>query len=246
MNVLVFGYGAMGKLLCDLLQTQSNTSLTAAIAPNEAEQANWIYPNIEAVNDKFEVIIDFSHPVNLSTILDTATHRNIPAIICTTGHSTTQLQAIEIAAQQVPIVLASNTSQGINLMHQLLAKAVQVLAQDFDIEIVEAHHNRKLDSPSGTAKSILETVQSNLKETYTVEYGREGMAKRQATAIGMHSLRGGTIVGEHSVIFAGEDEILEIKHTALSKKIFAKGAIRAAQWAVQQHAGLYDMGDVIT
>lgn len=241
MKTVVWGYGAMGKLLCEMIDVQQGIELVAAIAPNEENNPNWVKSHASELNGGFDVIIDFSHP----TCLDEILAQQKPSVICTTGHSDAQLQAIEQAAKNVPIVLASNTSQGVNLMHQLVKKAVQSLAADFDIEIVEAHHNRKLDAPSGTAKSLLERVQSSLPEAYTVEYGRAGMAKRETKEIGMHSLRGGTIVGEHQVIFAGEDEIVEIKHTALSKKIFAKGAIRAAQFVVAQKAGLYTMEEVI-
>ena len=134
MKVTVFGYGAMGKLLCERLQADEQTQLVAAIAPTAEGNPSWVYPSITQVQEPYELLIDFSHPDNSEMILETAIAKNIPVVLCTTGHSAAQLAAIKSAAQQVPIVLASNTSQGVNLMHQLLQKAVQVLAQDFDIE----------------------------------------------------------------------------------------------------------------
>lgn len=241
MKTIVCGYGAMGKLLCEMLEAHHSAKLIGAIAPHSEEHPTWVKDNFSGLNTSFEVIIDFSHPTCLETILA----QQKPTVICTTGHTDAQLQAIAQAAKNIPIVLASNTSQGVNLMHQLVKQAVRALAADFDIEIVEAHHNRKLDSPSGTAKSLLESIQSSLPEAYTVEYGRAGMAKRQTKEIGIHSLRAGTVVGEHTVVFAGEDELIEIKHTALSKKIFAKGAIRAAHFLMDKKSGLYNMQDVI-
>lgn len=245
MRLVIYGYGAMGKLLCESIEENSNLELVAAIEPRVQVEKDIVYQSLSNVGKDFDVLIDFSHPSNIQDILTYCTKHQKPVVICTTGFDEAANRAIQESSQQIPVLLASNTSQGVNLMHQLLRKAVQALAEDFDIEIIEKHHNRKLDSPSGTANSLLETVQTSLPEQRVVEYGRNSMKKREQQEIGMHSLRGGTIVGEHSVIFAGEDEIIEIKHIAASKKVFAKGAIRAAQFLAKQEAGLYDMEEAV-
>jgi len=245
MRLVIYGYGAMGKLLCESIEEHPNLELVAAIEPRVQVEKDKVYQSLSSIEKDFDVLIDFSHPSNIHDILAHCTKYQKPLVICTTGFDETANTAIQESSQQIPILLASNTSQGVNLMHQLLRKAVKTLAEDFDIEIVEKHHNRKLDSPSGTANSLLETVQNSLPERRAVEYGRNGMKKREQQEIGMHSLRGGTIVGEHSVLFAGEDEIIEIRHIAASKKVFAKGAIRAAQFLVKQDIGLYDMEDAV-
>ncbi|MEL6720705.1 MAG: 4-hydroxy-tetrahydrodipicolinate reductase [Bacteroidota bacterium] len=245
MRLVIYGYGAMGKLLCESIEENPNLELVAAIEPRMQVEKEKIYQDLSSVGDKFDALIDFSHPSNIHDILAHCTKHQKPVVICTTGFDEEATAAIQESSQKIPVLLASNTSQGVNLMHQLLRKAVKALAEDFDIEIIEKHHNKKLDAPSGTANSLLETVQNALPNKRAVEYGRNGMKKREEQEIGMHSLRGGTIVGEHSVIFAGEDEIIEIKHIASSKKIFARGAIRAAQFLSTQNTGLYQMEDAI-
>ncbi len=245
MKIAVYGYGTMGKLLCSMILENTNLELFAAIEPRQVIEEDSVVSSLEQLENSFDVLIDFSHPTNIQSILSYCTEHKKPLVICTTGFEESVLTNIKKAAEFIPIVLASNTSQGVSLMHQLVTKAVKTLAIDFDIEIIEAHHNKKIDAPSGTAASLLETVQNALPENYNVQYGRNGMSKRTNKEIGLHSLRAGTIVGEHTVILAGEGEIVTIKHTALSKSIFAKGAIRAAQFVHLQPVGLYSMEDVI-
>lgn len=245
MKIVVFGFGTMGKLLCDAVKEHPHLDLVNVIEPYGRDEHQMVSANLEKLAPNFDVMIDFSHPANIQMILSYCTAHKKPLVICTTGFDQAALESITLAATFIPIVLASNTAQGVNLMHQLLRRAVQALAADFDIEIIEAHHNKKLDAPSGTANSLLKTIQEALPEPYKVEYGRQGMAKRTPKEIGIHSLRGGTLIGEHTVVLAGEDEIIEIKHTALSKKIFVKGAIRAAQFLHQKPSKLYTMEDVI-
>jgi 4-hydroxy-tetrahydrodipicolinate reductase len=245
MNIAVFGYGAMGRLVSTAILSEENLTWVGAVEPRLTESQANVFPTLEDIPNAFEVLIDFSHPANIQTILDYCQQNDKPLVICTTGLSDADLENIHLSSQFIPIVLASNTSQGVNLMHQLVAQAVKALAQDFDIELIEKHHNRKLDAPSGTANSLLETIQNNLLTYKDPIFGRSGMQKREKNEVGIHSLRGGTIVGEHIVVFAGEDEIIEIKHTALSKKIFARGAVRAARFIAHQPAGLYSMNDVI-
>ncbi|MEM9885842.1 MAG: 4-hydroxy-tetrahydrodipicolinate reductase [Bacteroidota bacterium] len=247
MKLVIYGYGAMGKLLCKSVEGKEDLTLIAAIEPRKPMQ-NENHKVLEKLEDlvaDFDLLIDFSHPNNIHAILNYAVKHQKPIVICTTGFDAATLAAIKKSSQQIPILLASNTSLGITLLHRLLQVATQALADDFDIEIIEKHHNKKLDAPSGTANSLLKTVQENLSSKRAVEYGRQGMKKRTKAAVGMHSLRAGTIVGEHSIIFAGEEEVIELKHSAQSKKIFAEGAIKAARFLAKQTKGLYDMKDAI-
>lgn len=230
MNIIVHGKGAMGKILKSIIEEDDNLNLTG------------FTNNLK--DEKGDVIIDFSHFSLLSNMLDYATSNNIPVVICTTGYDENILKKIEEASKKIPIVLASNTSIGINLMNEIVAKVSQVL-NSFDIEIVEAHHNKKIDSPSGTAKTLYNTINKALENKMTMINGREGIHKREKTEIGMHSIRGGTVVGEHSVIFFGDDESIEIKHRAMSKKIFANGAIKASHFILNKEPNLYQMNDIL-
>lgn len=199
---------------------------------------------VEAVglDDEFDVIIDFSHPNNLSMIAEKAEKAGKPIVIATTGYIKEQEDFIQKLGQKIPVVYAANFSLGITIMKRLLAEVTPLLEDSFDMEIVEKHHNRKVDAPSGTAKMLLKAM--NPDEEYEEVDGRSGMRKR-GKEIGVHAIRGGTIAGEHTAIYAGDDEILEIKHTAGSRKIFANGSIKAAEFAVKAKAGLYDMDDVL-
>lgn len=196
------------------------------------------------INEKIDVVIDFSHFSKLNDLLDRCAERNYPLVIATTGYSGETLEKIVETSKKIPILLSSNTSLGINAINSILEKLVPRLEENFDIEIIEKHHNKKIDSPSGTAITLLETIQNSLHEKYDVVYGREGMAKREKKEIGVHAVRGGTIVGEHTIIFAGEDEIIEISHKALSKKIFAVGALKCADFIIGKQPRLYTMTDI--
>lgn len=196
------------------------------------------------INEKIDVVVDFSHFSKLNDLLDRCVERNYPLVIATTGYSGETLEKIVEASKKIPILLSSNTSLGINAINSVLEKLVPKLEENFDIEIIEKHHNKKIDSPSGTAITLLETIQKSLHEKYNVVYGREGMTKREKKEIGIHAIRGGTIVGEHTVIFAGEDEIIEISHKALSKKIFAVGALKCADFIIGKQPRLYTMKDI--
>lgn len=196
------------------------------------------------INEKIDVVIDFSHFSKLNDLLDRCAERNYPLVIATTGYSGETLEKIVETSKKIPILLSSNTSLGINAINSILEKLVPRLEENFDIEIIEKHHNKKIDSPSGTAITLLETIQNSLHEKYDVVYGREGMAKREKKEIGVHAVRGGTIVGEHTIIFAGEDEIIEISHKALSKKIFAVGALKCADFIIGKQPRLYTMKDI--
>lgn len=198
----------------------------------------------ELSTEKGDVIVDFSHYSRLDTLLDYAVDRGLPLVIATTGYSDEILKKIEDSSKKIPILLSSNMSLGINLLQDILEKITPILYPNYDIELIEKHHNKKIDSPSGTAKTLLEVIKKNIDEVIEEKYGRVGMEKREKNEIGVHSLRGGTIVGEHSVLFCGNDEIIELKHTALSKKIFAEGALQGAKFIIEKEPGLYSMKDI--
>lgn len=230
MRIALHGTGTMGKTIKEL-GGEKIISFVDSI-------------DIIDIDEKIDVVIDFSHFSKLDELIEHCTLRNYPLVIATTGYTGATLEKIISASKKIPILLSSNTSLGVNALNSLLKKLVPQLEDGFDIEIVEKHHNKKIDSPSGTAITLLETIQNSLKEKYTVVNGRKGVAKRDFKEIGMHSIRGGTIVGEHSIIFAGEDEIIEVTHKALSKKIFAVGALKCAEFLKDKEARLYTMEDI--
>ena len=190
-----------------------------------------------------DVAIDFSYPGNVDMMLENAMARKIPLVIGTTGLTAAQEEQIREAAKVIPIVRALNFSTGVAVLRRLVAMAAKTLGEDFDIEIVETHHNQKEDAPSGTAKALLAAADPDGE--YEVKHGREGRPGKRGREIGMHALRGGTVAGEHSVMFYGPMEEIELRHRADSREIFARGAVRAAQFAAQAKPGLYSIDDVL-
>ena len=229
MEIIIHGTGTMGTIVS---QTAHEKNITVSGFADEL------------TNETGDVIIDFSYFSRLNSLLDFAAEKNIPLVIATTGYDKIIEEKIRQTAEKIPVLLSSNMSLGINLMQNILEKIVPVLYKSYDIEIIEAHHNKKLDSPSGTAKTLADVIENSCKEILKREYGRNGMHKREKNEIGIHSLRGGTITGEHSVLFCGNDEVIEIKHKALSKKIFAEGALKAAEFLKEKETGLYSMQDI--
>jgi len=192
-----------------------------------------------------DVLIDFSQPDVGNAVCEAGLKANTPLVIGTTGHSPEQRKAIESAAKKLPIVFASNFSVGVNALFWLTEQAARVLGDGFDLEIVEMHHRLKKDAPSGTARTLAEILQRERKTTQ-LRYGREGIVgERDPSEIGVHAIRGGDVVGEHTVIFAGSGERLELTHRAASRETFARGALRAAHWVKRGRPGLYDMRDVL-
>ena len=233
MKALVVGYGAMGKLISSMLGNE--------LAANVALECE--YKTIFEVKEDFDVIIDFSNPANLDMICDYVSQYKTPVVFATTGYSADQLNKIEQLSKIAPVLRSANFSLGVILLNRLVKEVTPILKDSFDIEVVEAHHHHKLDAPSGTAKMLVNTI---VEETgYSVKPGRDGYCPRNPNEIGVHAIRGGSIVGEHEVIFAGEDEILSLKHSAHSKKIFAVGAIKAAAWLKDKSIGYYNMDDVL-
>ena len=196
--------------------------------------------------EKTDVIIDFSNPSALSGLLEFAVANSIPAVISTTGLNDAQINLIKSAATKIPVFFSANMSLGVNLVCELAKKAAKVLGDSFDIEIIEMHHNQKIDAPSGTALMIADSIKEELDDDIRYEYDRQSKReKRTKNEIGIHAVRGGTITGEHQVIFAGHDEIISISHSARSKELFATGAVNAAKFICGLPAGLYKMSDMI-
>jgi 4-hydroxy-tetrahydrodipicolinate reductase len=192
-----------------------------------------------------DVLIDFSHPDANRSICDATIKSKVPLVIGTTGHSTKQRDEIAAAAKQIAVVFASNFSVGVNALFALTERAAKILGDDFDLEIVEVHHRMKKDAPSGTAKTLAGILQ-RARQTKNLRHGREGISgEREKSEIGIHSVRGGDVVGDHTVIFAGQGERVELTHRASSRETFARGALRAARWVIGKPAGLYDMRDVL-
>lgn len=248
MKVILSGIqGKMGHHVLEALQQNSAASVVAGV--DRVTDGNWTFPvysNWQAVTQKADVIIDFSHHSAVDALLDYAQSTNTAAVICTTGISETQAARIKSISASVPLLRSGNMSVGVNMLLDLVARAAQTLYADYDIEIIEKHHNRKVDAPSGTALMLAQAAKDAVPEHREYSYGRQGTdCKRKPEEIGIHAIRGGTIVGEHSVIFAGNDEIIEISHTALSRAVFAGGAVRAAAFLIKQEPGLYSMKDVL-
>lgn len=234
MNIGVLGAGAMGRVLADMIEEKEGFSLAGTVEPLNGE-------TLDDLKDP-EVIIDFSNPANLGMLMEFCEKNNCPAVIATTGCSEEQIASMKRLGEKVPVVFSANYSLGINIMKRLISQITPLLEDTFDMEIIEKHHNKKLDSPSGTALMLLDAMDGEGR--YEHIFGRHGNRKREKE-IGIHAVRGGTIAGEHTAIYAGEDEILEIKHTATSKKIFAAGALKAAAFAAEAPAGFYTMEDVL-
>ena len=239
MKIVVYGAGVMAQYVKESILNTGNEFL-GFIDP----LGNGDYVTLKNTDIEYEGIIDFSHFSLLEEVLESAIEKNVPLLIATTGHSEEQLKKITEAADRIPLIKATNTSVGVSVLNEIVAYATKLL-QGFDIEIIEKHHNRKIDAPSGTANTLLEIINENLKEEYDTVYGREGHSKRKEKEIGMHSIRGGNIVGEHSVIFAKNDEIIEIKHEALSRKIFSDGSVKAINYLKGKKPGMYTMKDVL-
>jgi len=239
--------GKMGQVLTALIENDPEITVSAGFDTNANSKCSFpVYSKHKSCKEEADVIIDFSNAEGIEFLLEYAVSKKIPLVIATTGLSNTQLQRINKAAQYTPIFQSGNMSVGINLVMKLVEEAARVLHETFDIEIIEKHHNQKVDAPSGTALMLAESAKSVLSDKSEYVYNRTNVRKkRDKNEIGIHSLRGGTIVGEHSVVFAGNDEIIEINHTALSRNIFGLGAIRAAKFIVQQKPGLYNMKNLI-
>lgn len=237
--------GHMGRTIANEAALREDCQVVCGFDPRATEDFSFpVYQSFDAYQEQGDVLIDFSHPSALTGVLEFAKQQNIPAVIATTGLTNEQKQEIKEAAKTIPVFFSANMSLGINLLIDLAKKAQGVL-ENFDIEIIERHHNQKIDAPSGTALAIADALseQKHLDYTYDRHARRQ---KRNPSEIGIHAVRGGTIVGDHTVLFAGKDEVIELKHSAASKEVFATGSIRAALFLANQKPGLYSMEDLVS
>lgn len=246
-NVLLSGCsGKMGNAIINLASDKDDIKIIAGVDTVSKPQSFPVFNHFSDVNTLPDVIIDFSNVSTLSELLDYAINKRIPIVIATTGYNYEQIAAIKNASGLIPIFFTANMSLGINVLCGLARHAASILGSDFDIEIVEKHHNRKLDAPSGTAMMLANAVNSVFEDTYSYEYDRHSKRRmRPKNEIGIHSVRGGTIVGEHEVIFAGHEEVITLSHSAQSKGVFAAGAIAAARFIINANPGIYDMNNLI-
>lgn len=240
--------GAMGQVISSIVDDDTEISIVAGI--DIADNKNNPYPvfsSLEQCDVQADVIIDFSYSKAVDALLEYCDRTKIPAVVCTTGLSEEQVQRLQKTSGHVAVLRSANMSLGVNVLLKLVQEAAKVLtAADFDIEILEKHHNQKMDAPSGTALALADSINEAMENTYHYVYDRTSRReKRDAKEIGIQAIRGGNIVGEHDVIFAGRDEVITFSHTAYSKAIFAKGAVSAAKFLAGKKPGLYTMADVI-
>lgn len=241
--------GKMGQVITGIVAEDSQAEIVAGIDIYDGIKNTYpVFPNIESCTVDADVIIDFSTAKAVDGLLDYVQEKKIPVVLCTTGLSEEQLNRVSTVAEQAAVLKSANMSLGINTIMKLLQEAVKVFAPaGYDVEIVEKHHNQKLDAPSGTAIALADSMNEAMNHQYEYIYDRsQRRQKRDSKELGISAVRGGTIVGEHEIIFAGTDEVIEIKHTAYSKAVFAKGAVEAAKFLAGKPAGLYTMSDVIS
>lgn len=242
--------GRMGKAIKNISVQYDNLNIVCGVDHKNIENSDIpIYTDINNVKEDVDVIIDFSHPNSLNSILEFATKNNVGIVLCTTGHTPEQIEKVKEYSKKIPIFMSYNMSIGINVLQMLVQKGLNSLYKDYDIEIIEKHHNQKLDSPSGTAIMIMNTIGNFINENFHEEvfftHGRSGEKKRDKKEIGVHSIRGGNIIGEHEVMFSGNNEIIQLKHTALSRDVFAQGALTAALYLHDKEPKMYNMNSML-
>lgn len=240
--------GKMGQTISGLVAADEEIEIVAGVdAWDEGKNPYPVFKTIVECDVKADAVIDFSAAAAVDGLLDYCVEKQVPCVLCTTGLSEAQLVKVQEAAEKVAVLKSANMSLGINMLLKLLKEAAGILAPaGFDIEIVEKHHNQKVDAPSGTALALADSINEELEQTYRYVYDRSQVReKRTQKEIGISAVRGGTIVGDHDVIFAGADEVITFSHRAYSKAVFGKGAIQAAKFLAGKPAGMYDMSDVI-
>lgn len=240
--------GKMGQVITGICKEDTGIEIVAGVDVYDGIKNEYpVFSNISLCNVQADVIIDFSNADAVDDLLIYSVEKQIPVVLCTTGLSEEQLARTAEASEKVAVLRSANMSLGINTLMELLKKAAQIFAPaGFDMEIVEKHHNQKLDAPSGTALALADSMNEALDNVYAYKYDRSKVREKRAKyEIGIQAVRGGNIVGEHEVIFAGQDEVIEFKHTAYSKAVFAKGAVEAAKYLAGRPAGHYEMSDVI-
>jgi len=236
----------MGKVIVEMCSADEQITIVAGADPNNASAAFPVYATaVECIED-FDVIIDFSHLSALPGVMQLARDRKKPLVLCTTGLTEDHKKALFALSTEVPVFYSGNMSLGINVLIRLAKQAAAILYPDFDIELIEAHHNQKLDAPSGTALMIADAVNETLDHKLDYVYDRHTeLKKRDKKELGIHAIRGGGIIGEHSLLFAGSEEVLTISHSATSRNVFARGAVAAAKFMSGKAPGLYSMTDLV-
>ena len=240
--------GRMGQMITGIVKEDSEIEIVAGIDINDSVQNDYpVFASLKDCNVEADVVVDFGTASAVDDLLACCAEKNLPVVVCTTGLSEEQIGRLNETSKKIAILRSANMSLGINLLMKLLQDAVKVLGPaGFDVEIVEKHHRMKLDAPSGTALALADAVNEAADNTYEYVYDRSSVRqKRGAKELGISAVRGGTIVGDHDVIFAGEDEVITFSHRAYSRAVFAKGAVSAAKFLADKGPGLYDMSDVI-
>ena len=241
--------GRMGRAITDICSKRDDLKIVAGVDINSVKLSDYpVYDDISKVSEEIDVVIDFSAPQLLRALLTYCIDKHLPVVISTTGHSETQITEISNASKKIPIFRSGNMSLGINVLLMLAERAASILGDTFDVEVIEKHHNQKVDAPSGTALMIADRLRNTLPYDTEYVYDRHNVRQKRAQKeIGLHSVRGGTIVGEHEVIFAGRDEVIEIKHTAQSREVFAAGAVKAAAFLTEcTEPGMYNMDNLVS
>lgn len=240
--------GKMGQMITGIIAQDPDIEIVAGVDTSDHIRNTYpVFSHIAACDIAADVVIDFCVAQAVDGLLDYCVEKQVPCVLCTTGLSEAQLAHVEEASRKVAVLKSANMSLGINMLLKLLQEAAQILAPaGFDIEIVEKHHNQKVDAPSGTALALADSINEAFDNSYEYVYDRSQVrAKRSDREIGISAVRGGTIVGDHDVIFAGEDEVITFSHRAYSKALFGKGAVQAAKFLKGKPAGRYDMKDVV-
>ncbi len=247
MNIILCGAcGRMGRNITEAVKQVENAKIVCGVDLFPAPMPYPVYTSIRDIHEVADVVIDFSSKTVLRDHLEYCKQRSIPIVVATTGLTDSDYQMLNEAAEVIPVFQTGNFSLGVNLLQILVKKAAEILGDDFDAEIIERHHNQKKDAPSGTAMMLAESVNAGYEHGKHFVYGRHGMVgAREKEEIAIHAVRGGTIVGEHEVMFAGQDEIITLSHSARSRMVFATGSIKAAAWLVNQPAGKYDMSNML-
>lgn len=239
--------GKMGHVIQSIVSSRNDCEIVAGVDVYDSKDCDFpVYSSINEVEQEADAVIDFSNPSLLDSILEYGKSTNTSLVIATTGYDDCQKKQIELASKECAVFFTYNYSMGVNLLASLAKKAVEVLGDGFDIEIIEKHHNQKIDAPSGTALMLADAINEEVDNRMKYEYDRHSKReKRTKNEIGIHAVRGGTIVGEHEIIFAGRDEIITLSHSARSKEIFAVGAVNAAVFMTGKERGMYDMSQLI-
>lgn len=245
-NVILYGIdGTMGKVLAEAVEDNPNFNCVAGIAPRlENKDSNQVYTSLKEVDTNADLLIDFSHPANLEDVSNYIKKTQIPTLIATTGYNEEQLKSIEKLGEIAPVLWSTNLSMGVNLLQMMLSQFGEMLSKGRDVELIEKHHNKKVDVPSGTALTLANRLNDSLEIKRPIQYGRSEGGKRQ-DEIAIHAIRGGTIVGEHQISFSGIDEIIELKHIAQSKRIFAEGALTVGELLIKKDKGYYTTEELL-